>query len=118
MPVPKTKESTMNSNGQMKKETRPRTIRRTVTCAYRFIGGATPSQRLRNSTIHLGQLLPSPPNSQPSPVEPSLVPPIHSSENGQEPRIAVINPATFCHLNVTSEGYFKTKKRLIGIGGA
>jgi len=59
-----------------------------------------------------GKLHPSPPNSQPSPVEPSLVPPIHSTENGQETRIAVINPATFCHLNVTSEGYFKTKKRV------
>ena len=73
----------MNSNVQMKQETRPWAIRRTFTW---FIDGATPSQRLRVTIVHLSQLHPSPPISQPSPVEPSLVPPIHSTENSQEPK--------------------------------
>jgi hypothetical protein len=33
-------------------------IRRTLTCPDRFIGGATPTQRLRNSAAHLRQTPP------------------------------------------------------------
>jgi hypothetical protein len=50
-------------------------IRRALTW---FIGGATPSQRLPNSTVHLPQ---TPPISNPSPVGLSLLRPIHSIEN-------------------------------------
>src|SRR6266404_6628281 len=98
----------MNSNVLMKQETRPRSIGSTSP----VLTGLSVEQRHPKGSetppFTWGNLHPSPPNSQPSPVEPSLVPPIHSTENGQETRIAVINPATFCHLNVTSEGYFKT----------
>ncbi len=81
----------MNSNVLMKQETRPRAIGSTSP----VLTGLSVEQRHPKGSetppFTWGNLHPSPPNSQPSPVEPSLVRRIHSTQNSEKPFNGALN---------------------------